>query len=443
MEKPKRRRVEIPMDDDVIEAGSSSEEDEVTVEKFELSEGCSEFEEAVMRRFDRLDRQADRNEARFNRKMDYLEKKIDKNTGTLRGHDIEIEVLKGDVECLRGEIKKLKVTAKTIEKRVVNNEQMALKDPLSVDGIPEADEEPQAELIEKVIGYIVNNTGYQLINNAIQRCFRVGKKPEVDTENPEVTPRPRAVRIKFAWMRDRDTVWGDRFKYVKKEKLYWNEQFPREIEMKRRELYPIAKLIKKIPKYEKICSIQGDRLIVDGKPYTSETLHTLPEDINFQELYTKKEGDVCYFYRWRSPLSNHYPANFNLDKVDYSSAEQYYFAQMAIECHDDGALGTIMDTKDPVKQKEAGKAIRRVPKTWTDKRIDVMKKGVRAKVLQNVTVREFLKSTQQLKLAEASPGDGYWGIKMGMNHPNRKNQKAWGHNNLGLILEEIRQELNA
>ena len=82
-------------------------------------------------------------------------------------------------------------------------------------------------------------------------------------------------------MRDRDAIWGDRFKY-KAPKLYWNQLYPREIELKRQELYPILKLIKGNDKYRKISSISGDKLIVDGRAYTSDTLHNLPDDITYR-----------------------------------------------------------------------------------------------------------------------------------------------------------------
>jgi hypothetical protein len=195
-------------------------------------------------------------------------------------------------------------------------------------------------------------------------------------------------------------------------------------------------------KYKKGSYMIGDRLMVNGRGYTSETMHTLPEDIDIQPLYTKLENGVTFFYRWRSPLSNHYPAQFTLGEHEYSSSEQYYFAEMARTCKDDGVLGRVMGTDDPALQKSASKSIRFVTEAWKQKRIPTMKAGVRQKVLQNRSVRDFLRETGDSTLAEASPGDDFWGLGLGMNDSRRSDNTKWGQNELGQILEQIRSELD-
>jgi hypothetical protein len=195
-------------------------------------------------------------------------------------------------------------------------------------------------------------------------------------------------------------------------------------------------------KYKKGSYLIGDRLMVNGRGYTSETLNTLPEDIDIQPLCTKLENGITFFFRWRSPLSNHHPAQFTLGTHEYSSVEQYYFAEMARTCKDDSVLARVMGTSDPAEQKTASKSIRFVSDAWKQKRISTMKEGVRQKVLQNRSVRDFLRETGDSTIAEASAGDDFWGIGLGMNDWRRGDTTKWSQNELGLILEQIRSELD-
>jgi hypothetical protein len=235
-------------------------------------------------------------------------------------------------------------------------------------------------------------------------------------------------------------VWKGRFQF--KDSIYLNEHYPREIESNRRELYPVLKLIKKMDKYKKVSTLAGDRLIINGESFTTETLDKLPDDIDISVLYTKTENNVTYFFRKRSPLSNHHPAPFRLDDVDYTSSEQYYFAEMERRCSDEGALATVMGSDDPTVQMNAGRGIRVKTKAWESHRLKAMKDGVRQKVLQNEYIRQFLKDTGDSTIAECSPNDDYFGIGLGMNDEKRKNNNKWGHNHMGVLLESIRSELD-
>ena len=221
-----------------------------------------------------------------------------------------------------------------------------------------------------------------------------------------------------------------------------NEHYPIEMERKRRELYPVRKFINKIDKYQGKCSIRGDRLVVDGVTYTTDELSKLPSDINLESLYTKTEDGVTFFFRKGGPLSNHYPAPFNLGGVRFACSEQYYFAKMADTCKDEDVLARVMGTSDPGLMVDASKAIKRRTKDWKAIERQTMKEGVQAKVDQNKVVRDFLKSTGATRIAEASPNDKTWGIGMSMTDKGRHNQNAWGDNILGDILQEIRSTLN-
>ena len=152
-----------------------------------------------------------------------------------------------------------------------------------------------------------------------------------------------------------------------------------------------------------------------------------------------------YILQPKLALSNHHPSPFEIDGVTYSGVEQFYFAQMATKCHDEKVLAAVMDTSDPALQKDASKQIRKKTTyftAWLGLRIPTMKEGVRQKFLQNPHLADFLKQTGDSTLAEAAPNDSFWGIGLGMSNNKRSDNTKWGHNNLGLVLEQIRAELD-
>ncbi len=68
--------------------------------------------------------------------------------------------------------------------------------------------------------------------------------------------------------------------------------------------------------------------------------------------------------------------------------------------------------------------------------------GNLAKFGQHADLREFLLTTGDRVLVEASPFDRIWGIGMGPNNPAALRPSAWrGQNLLGFALMEVRERL--
>ena len=75
---------------------------------------------------------------------------------------------------------------------------------------------------------------------------------------------------KFSEYKDRETVRKSAYTYLKKTKFYINEQFPKEIENRRKQLYPVRREAAK----------SGDkvRLVVD-KLYICDTLYEIGKPV--------------------------------------------------------------------------------------------------------------------------------------------------------------------
>ena len=389
-------------------------------------------------RFDRLDRHAGRMETRLVKKIDLVNKKADDNKTEISKNESTIKELRNEIDGMKNEMKNMKLEQQSTKRRIINSEKQALKDTLMFDGIPESENESLQECVEKLSEKVATHTGHQFVDNMIIKCFRIGRKPDPEVGDPARTPRPRGILVKFASMRERELVWGERFKY-KDTNIYLNELFPREIENKRRELYPILRLIKKMDHYRKVSSIVGDRLMINGRGYTTDTLHTLPDDINIQPLYTKCEDGVTFFYRHRSPLSNHYLAKFTLEGVEYNCSEQYYFAQRAEDMGDDVIHGKVMAMTNPKEMLRHGrKAQNKKSINVEEAEVKIMKRGVRETFDQNPALKDFLMSTNKTKIGESSPSNKKWGTGFYIGHKDCFNTNLWAENLLGEIIEQQR-----
>lgn len=93
--------------------------------------------------------------------------------------------------------------------------------------------------------------------------------------------------------------------------------------------------------------------------------------------------------------------------------------------------------------KAYGRAVRNFDEdTWGKECYRIVKKASLAKFSQNPELGEYLKSTKNRILVEASPRDRIWGIGMGQSHPDAENPMKWrGRNLLGFALTEARDEL--
>uniref|UniRef100_A0A914Q887 NADAR domain-containing protein n=1 Tax=Panagrolaimus davidi TaxID=227884 RepID=A0A914Q887_9BILA len=103
----------------------------------------------------------------------------------------------------------------------------------------------------------------------------------------------------------------------------------------------------------------------------------------------------------------------------------------------------IMQTSDPKKMKRYGRQVEGFDEQkWNKINLQVMKFAVYYKFVQNSSIRYELFRTLDTTLVETNPHDTYWGIGLSMDDPNVKQKSNWrGHNNLGIILTQLRQFL--
>ena len=139
-------------------------------------------------------------------------------------------------------------------------------------------------------------------------------------------------------------------------------------------------------------------------------------------------------------LSQWYPCQFEAEGVTYTSALQYMMAEKAKLFGDEEIRAEILSTSDPRKCKALGRKVKNFDKAvWDKEKEHIVRKGNTKKFLQNSALRNFLLSTGDKVLVEASPTDRVWGIGMGKNNPDALDPQKWrGQNLLGFALMNVR-----
>jgi ribA/ribD-fused uncharacterized protein len=155
-----------------------------------------------------------------------------------------------------------------------------------------------------------------------------------------------------------------------------------------------------------------------------------------------------YFYSLNnkfSYMSNFYKTYFtDNDGIVYNCSEQYfmYYKCKTFDPTNNTLLQLILSEQSPTKIKQYGRQVQNYDeKIWTEKRYNIMLKGLRLKFNQNHIIKEKLIATYPKILYEASKYDKIWGIGYYDNDAINIDKNKYGQNLLGNALMEIRKEL--
>ena len=143
-------------------------------------------------------------------------------------------------------------------------------------------------------------------------------------------------------------------------------------------------------------------------------------------------------------FSQWYLSDFKVNGVLYNCAEKYMMAEKARLFKDYETLEEILSAENQKEIKDLGRKIKNFnEELWNREKYEIVKRGNLAKFSQNENLKEFLLSTGDKIIVEASPYDCIWGIGMGAKDENIEKPTAWkGENLLGFALMEVRELLN-
>ena len=142
-------------------------------------------------------------------------------------------------------------------------------------------------------------------------------------------------------------------------------------------------------------------------------------------------------------LSQWYDCWLEVDGVQYHTTEQYMMASKARLFGDEEVLKEIMEATTPFDYKKLGRKVRGFEASvWDARKYEMVVEGNKAKFSQNPALKEFLLSTGDSVLAEASPYDKIWGIGLDREQAEKGSVRQWqGENLLGCALMDVRDWL--
>ena len=173
--------------------------------------------------------------------------------------------------------------------------------------------------------------------------------------------------------------------------VFVDRKYNKETERARSTLRPILKAAKKIPEYKKKCRLEGAKFILDGKSYSKESLHKLPEKISSYNVSTKQNDKVVGFFSELSLFSNFHPSPFRYKEHDYQCAEQLIQHKKAKLFGDFETEDRILKAKSAIECKQAAYDTENYDHNhWISNAAKLCKAGIKAKYEQNDSLKELL-----------------------------------------------------
>lgn len=162
-------------------------------------------------------------------------------------------------QCIQGqrvmekELVSIKEVSENLQNSVTDLKARSMRDNLLFSGIPEERHEDTEAVLQEFI-----QKKYKLDYEVpFERVHRMGKWKEYSSQ-------PRNIVAKFTYFKDREFIRTRAPQKLHKSNVWVNEQFPPEIEERRRKLYPVLRQAKKDHRKVKLVR---DVLYIDGQEY--------------------------------------------------------------------------------------------------------------------------------------------------------------------------------
>ncbi|MFD2565481.1 NADAR family protein [Aquimarina rubra] len=175
---------------------------------------------------------------------------------------------------------------------------------------------------------------------------------------------------------------------------------------------------------------------------------------NIQEQFNKGKS-LKYLFFWghtpnkdgsigKSCFSQWWNQSFEVEGIQYKTAEHWMMAEKARLFEDVAILKEIIDCNHPMEAKQLGRKVKNFDaKIWDAHKYEIVKQGNYYKFSQHQDLAAFLLNTKKRIIVEASPRDRIWGIGMGQANEKAQNPNLWrGQNLLGFVLMEVREMLS-
>jgi ribA/ribD-fused uncharacterized protein len=159
--------------------------------------------------------------------------------------------------------------------------------------------------------------------------------------------------------------------------------------------------------------------------------------------------DIIYFWGIEDKLSNFYPCKFFHNGELLNCSEQGYMLEKATFFLDFDMAIKIRQLTDPAQHKKAGKLVKGFDSSlWNKYKVEKMFNVCLSKFYDKPWFKpdneltDYLLSTDDALLVEASPYDKEWGIGLSKYEAMKIDPSLWpGKNLLGKVLMRVRQTI--
>ena len=364
--------------------------------------------------------------AEMKKSIEYSSEQIAALTTTVKDQATKIQKLATE---LAHESKQGDMLAKRLQvqnQQILQQEVYSRKSNIIIEGMEESENE---SLDRKYVECLNDKFAIKTNKADIDKIHRFGRS---------IGGKPRPIIVKYVTHRARDEVlYAARNLKNKPPHLYINEDLPAEIKSQRAVIRAVS--IQARAAGARTVKLQGDRVIIDNRTYTYETINSVPDIYSLESARTVKVSqDTTSFYSRFSYLSNFYQAYFWNDGIQYNSVEQMYQRRKLEAAGRDDLIPQLMCETNCIKMKRIGDGAT-LPRdsAWHQSKENVMRVALQAKFDQNPSLMQKLKSTGKQTLVEATR-DLYWGAGVALSSDMLKNNTWAGQNKLGQLLMHIR-----
>lgn len=274
---------------------------------------------------------------------------------------------------------------------------------------------------------------------SINEVYRIGRQPDPDSQYC------RPIVIKFRTLADRNQVWRNRTPITSEDSsstIRIKADLPRALRDHLPIMYRIQKAASTMPDY-KTAVVRNYQIVLHGKEYPPQRLEHLPAPLRPSSISAPRSQNALAFFSKYTVLSNHYLADFKVQRLRFHSVEQFLAFRRAKLSGQQFYIQKALRAKTPVEAKSILHALKEDHVTEWDQQVQAVgEEGVRAKFLQNPELRQSLLDTKNLRLGEASRNPR-WGVGMNLDDPDILDVSKWSAtgNLLGSTLMKIREEI--
>lgn len=286
---------------------------------------------------------------------------------------------------------------------------------ICISGIKEAKHESPKKAVVRVLNELskkydnptpsqTKKTKPMIVDEDIDIAYRSGKK---------IGKNPKNIVVHIKWVQTKMKIMALKKKMIadKQTAYYISDDIPFELRGHRQKLKNINEAARKLDIESKIV---GNKILLNGKMYTSADLDGLPDELldGASQIKDVKGGLA---YRGEDTfLSNFHHAEFSLDEHNFVTVEQYYQYKKCLTLGHINMAAKILRTARPLQAKSLGDKFDDTDSDdWMEERAQCMLNATVAKFTQNPELAKKLLNTGDQGLYEATT-DRYFGAGIGL-----------------------------